>query len=367
MRGLYIHIPFCISKCRYCDFYSLAGKTDLIEGYVSAVVREAEKYGGTSFKTMYVGGGTPSLLGPRRLADLVDGLRSHLQIDSLLEATIEANPESTDEDFLRMVRDIGFNRISIGVQSLDDDELKKAGRVHSSTQALKAIELAFNCGIDNVSADIIIGLPGQTVESLDNTLRKLVGIGLTHASVYCLSIEEGTAFAACPPADLPDDEFQASVYERVAGILKEYGFIHYEISNFALPGKECLHNLNYWRGGEYIGLGPSAASHVGGRRWKNEANLHAYMDDPLAAGIEEDIVDAETKMAEEAMLRLRLLEEGLDTGQLAMRYGLNEFKDLEKRLNILAGQKKLVKNGKRYKLAPGSILTSNRVFVDVIK
>ena len=137
-----------------------------------------------------------------------------------MEATIEANPESADEDFLKAARSTGFNRISIGVQSLDDDELKKAGRVHSSTQALKAIDLAFSCGIDNVSADIIIGLPGQTSESLDNTLRKLVGMGLTHISVYCLSIEEGTAFAACPPDDLPDDEFQALMYERVSGSIE---------------------------------------------------------------------------------------------------------------------------------------------------
>ncbi len=366
MPGLYIHIPFCISKCLYCDFYSLAGKDDLIDGYVSAVVRESEKYDGMSFRTLYVGGGTPSLLGARRLARLMESLQSHLGIDRLVEATIEANPESADEDFLKAVRNMGFKRISIGVQSLDDDELKKAGRVHSSAQALKAVDVAFSCGIDNVSADVIIGLPGQTGESLDNTLRKLIGAGLTHISVYCLSIEEGTAFAACPPDDLPGDEFQALMYESVSGILKRSGFIHYEISNFALPGKECLHNLNYWRGGEYIGLGPSAASHMGGRRWKNASDLMAYIDDPAAVGFDEDIVDVETKMAEEAMLRLRLLEEGLDAGQLARRYGFNESKGLEERLNNLAGQKMLMKKGKKYKLAPGSILTSNRVFVDVI-
>ncbi|MHB8084241.1 MAG: radical SAM family heme chaperone HemW [Dehalococcoidia bacterium] len=366
MMGLYIHIPFCVSKCRYCDFYSLAGKEELIDRYLSAVVRETEKYEGMPFKTLYIGGGTPSLLGPRRLARLMDGLHSHLKINKLVEATIEANPESTDEDFLKAARNTGFNRISIGVQSLNDNELRKAGRVHSSVHALKAIDLAFRCGINNISADIIIGLPGQTSETLDSTLRTLVGTGLTHVSAYCLSIEKGTAFAACPPDDLPDDDVQARMYESVSRILKGYGFIHYEISNFALRGEECLHNLNYWRGGEYVGLGPSAASHVNGRRWKNSSNMTAYINNPATSGFDEDIVDIETKIAEEAMLRLRLLEEGLDMAQLTRRHGLSKSKGLEDRLNYLVGQNMLVKKGKKYKLAPGSILTSNRVFMDVI-
>ncbi|MGA2158566.1 MAG: radical SAM family heme chaperone HemW [Dehalococcoidia bacterium] len=366
MTGLYLHFPFCISKCRYCDFYSLAGKEDLIDSYVSAAIRETEKYNGMSFNTLYIGGGTPSLLGPERLANLIQGLWGHLRTDRLVEATIEANPESTNEDLLKEALCMGFNRISIGVQSLDDDELGKVGRVHSSTQALAAIDLALSCGFDNVSADIIIGLPGQTRESLSKTLHKLIAMELTHISVYCLSIEEGTAFAAGPPDDLPDDEFQAFMYEHVSSFLKKSGYIHYEISNFALPGKECLHNLNYWRGGEYIGIGPSAASHMGGRRWKNASNLKAYIDNPAAAEFEEDLVDPETKIGEEAMLRLRLLEEGLDISQLAKGHGLRESKGLEERLNDLTGQKMLVKKGKRYKLAPESILTSNRVFMQVI-
>lgn len=344
--GLYIHIPFCVSKCRYCDFYSLAGKEDLIDRYLSAVVKETEKYVGMPFKTLYVGGGTPSLMGSQGLARLMDGLHSHLRIGNLLEATIEANPESASEDFLKAVRSTGFKRISIGVQSLNDDELKKAGRVHTSVQALKAIDLAFRCGINNVSADIIIGLPGQTSETLDSTLRKLIGMGLTHISAYCLSIEKGTAFAACPPDDLPDDDVQARMYENVCRILKGYDFVHYEISNFALRGEECLHNLNYWRGGEYIGLGPSAASHVNGRRWKNSSNMKAYIDNPTASGFVEDIVDIETKIAEEAMLRLRLLDEGLDLAQLVGHYGFSASKGLQERLDNLAGQKMLVKNGK---------------------
>ncbi len=238
--------------------------------------------------------------------------------------------------------------------------------MHNSEQALKAIDSSYSCGFENISADIIIGLPGQTGLSLDSTVQKLVDRGLTHISVYCLSIEEGTGFAANPPPDLPDDDFQASMYEHVSYILKRHGFMHYEISNFANPGRECLHNLNYWRGGDYIGLGPSAASHWQGRRWKNSSNLETYIEDPLAGDFEEDIIDMQSKMAEEAMLRLRLIEEGLDMAQLAMRYDTGEWKELESRLNNLTVQKKLIKNGKIFKLAPGSILTSNRVFVEVI-
>jgi len=366
MTGLYVHIPFCVSKCYYCDFYSEAGKLDMLEAYVDALLIEAKLYKGALFNTLYIGGGTPSLLGVRGLESLIAGLSRCFDLTNLEEATIEVNPESADTGFLQAALACGINRLSIGVQSLNNSELKKAGRIHNAQQAIQALSAAFDCGFENVSADIIIGLPGQTQQGLEDTLHNLVSTGLAHISAYCLSVEDGTAFAQCPPKDLVDDESQAGMFEFAAGCMKQHGYVHYEISNFAVPGSECLHNLNYWRGGEYLGLGPGAASHIKGKRFKNAACLDQYIHDTAAVEREEEVLDAAHKSAEEAMLRLRLLQEGLDLASLSVRYGQSNIGCLSDRLNKLAGEKMLVKAGNKYRLPPDKVLTSNQVFIQVI-
>jgi oxygen-independent coproporphyrinogen III oxidase len=365
--GLYVHIPFCARKCNYCDFYSVPSiEASLLDRYLDALFLEAEKYSGMAFDTLYVGGGTPSILGPDRLETLMAGLSRRLGLKRLPEASIEVNPESASPEFMRMARSLGFNRLSIGVQSLNDDELRKAGRIHSSDAAITAMDNAVRCGFDNISADIIVGLPGQTSETLSNTLGQLTGRGLTHISAYCLSIEESTPFAVSPPPDLLDDDAEADLFETAALHLAGHGFTHYEISNFALPGKECLHNLNYWRGGEYVGLGPAAASNLGSRRMKNAPCLDGYLQNPLAIEVESEELSSGDRMAEEAMLRLRLLKEGLDLNDLTIRYPLVDERNLVSRLDKMTGEKMLLKDGVRYRLPPGGVLTSNRVFVNVI-
>lgn len=366
MYGLYIHVPFCVSKCLYCDFYSLPGKQAWIERYIDAMLIEAQCYKGQGFNTLYIGGGTPSLLGADGLRKLMAGLRETFGLDRLEEATIEANPDSADRDFLKTARSAGFTRLSIGVQSLNDSELSKAGRAHNSVQAVDALRSAYESGFNDVSADIMIGLPGQTPDSLSATLHKVIETGVTHVSAYCLAIEEHTPFALNPPADLPGDDVQAGLYDLVRGLLKGQGFIHYEISNFALPGRQSRHNLNYWRGGGYLGLGPAAASHINGRRLKNESNLDKYIENPLNIAVEEDEIDAGGKVGEEAVLRLRLLEEGVDINEMSRKYGKEETAALAARLRSMSGSGLLVRDGGRYCLPYDRVLTSNSIFIDII-
>jgi oxygen-independent coproporphyrinogen III oxidase len=366
MAGLYVHIPFCVRKCHYCDFYSVPGKTWLLDGYLDALLVEAGKHRKMEVETLYIGGGTPSILGPKRLETLIKGLSQCLDLGHLREASIEVNPESADADFLSMALSLGINRLSIGVQSLNDSELKKAGRIHNACMAIDAIDTAARCGFINISADIIIGLPGQTPDSLAATLTQLEARRLTHLSAYCLSVEENTPFAISPPQDLVENDNQAVLFEEVVRYLRGHGFKHYEISNFSLPGKECLHNLNYWRGGEYVGLGPAAASHINGRRLKNASCLERYLENPLTIDVEEEELGPAAKMAEEAMLRLRLLEEGLDLKKLERRYACVDVGGLKSRLDGMIGERMLVKAGDKYMLSSDGVLTSNQVFVNVL-
>ena len=367
MTGLYVHVPFCVRKCAYCDFYSVSVKNGLIEAYIDAALAECKAYGGMSFRTLFLGGGTPSILGPDNLKRLVDGLRSTFDLSQLEESTIEANPESATEETLEAALKAGFNRISIGVQSLSDGELKAVGRIHTAGQAVAAIGLAKKAGFRDISADLIVGLPGQTGYSLQNSIDRLTSLGINHLSLYCLSLEHGTPLAQNPPDNLPSDDMQAELFEQAREFLNGKGFVHYEISNFAVSGRECLHNLNYWRGGEYLGLGPSAASHLGGKRFKNRAELNAYLENPAGVVEEVEELGPEEKAAEEAMLRLRLLEEGLDVVDFTKRYGLKTVYQLLSRLRVLTHEGLLLFDGSKYLLEPSLVLTSNPILARVLQ
>jgi len=364
--GLYIHIPFCVRKCDYCDFFSLPGRSDLIEPYIYALLKESEKYRDISFKTVYLGGGTPSLLGASGVKELFEGLRQTLDIAGVVEATIEANPDSVDMPFLEAALESGINRVSIGIQSLNDTELKRIGRIHSADQAVLAIERAAKAGFCNISADVILGLPGQRWDSLMLTLETLIGLDIQHLSMYCLAIEPHTPLSRNVPVDLPTDDDQAELYEKAVFLLDKRGFSHYEISNFALPGYECRHNLNYWRGGEYAGLGPAAASHINGLRYKNRNDLDAYIANPLAQTEDEEKLEPLDKAAEETILRLRLLEEGLDTSLLAQKYNDRVIFELLDRLDTLVVKGSLLRSGSVYRLPPNLALVSNPILADLL-
>jgi len=366
VKGLYLHVPFCVRKCAYCDFYSVADRQDLIDPYIDAVLIEARAYAGLSFDTLYLGGGTPSLLGAGCLKRLLDGLRGAFDLSRLIEATIEVNPESATTELLQAALGAGLNRVSVGVQALSDDELQRVGRIHSAAQAVEAIAQANKVGFANVSADVIVGLPGQRWETLRATLGKLVELGVNHLSVYCLSLEHDAPLAMNPPDDLPSDDEQAELFEQACSFLQDKGFTHYEISNLALGGFECLHNLNYWRGGEYLGLGPAAASHLNRRRFKNRGDLEAYLRHSTRVVEEVEQLNAKGKVAEEAMLRLRLLSEGLSADDFVERFGIDNTKDLIHRLDQMVADSLLTHNGSRYRLVSSRVLTSNPIFARVL-
>ena len=362
MIGLYVHCPFCASKCHYCDFYSVVDRHELMDAYVDAVILEAGRYRGMGFETLYIGGGTPSLLGARRLGNLVRGLGQVFDLGAVTEATIEVNPESASEEVLETALALGVNRVSIGVQSLSDGELCSAGRIHTAAQAVEAVVRAGRVGFLKVSADLIIGLPGQSWPALRRTLTSLIDLGVRHISTYCLSLEPGTRLAADQPQNLPSEDSQAEFFEKTRSFLAGEGFRHYEISNFAVEGLECLHNLNYWRGGEYVGLGPAAASHLYGRRYRNSEDLKAYLANPGGHLEEVEQLSPARKAAEEAMLRLRLLAEGVEPSQLRSRYGEVDSSRVIRVLEELLNLDLLTKKDLAYCLTPSRVLTSNEIF-----
>jgi oxygen-independent coproporphyrinogen III oxidase len=319
-----------------------------------------------SFGTLYLGGGTPSILGADNLTRFIGGLRSSFDLSHIEEATIEANPDSVADDVLEAALKAGFSRISIGVQSLSDEELKAVGRIHTAKQAVAAIGLAEKAGFRDISADLIAGLPGQTWDSLQGSINGLTSLGINHLSLYCLSLEHDTPLAQNPPVNLPSDDMQADLFEQARTYLKDKGFVHYEISNFSADGHQCLHNLNYWRGGEYLGLGPAAASHLGGRRFKDRADLKAYLENPTGVIDEVEELGPEEKAAEEAMLRLRLLEEGLGVAEVTRRHGKKNVCQLMARLGALSREGLLLFDGSKYRLDPSLVMTSNPILARVL-
>lgn len=297
--GLYIHVPFCLSKCPYCDFYSEKYSRTLAERYKQAVLRNLEYYGG-DFDTVYFGGGTPILL----FEEISEILKKIKRSDNA-EITVEATPCVCDEQRLRQLFKSGVNRLSIGIQSLDERELAFLGRRHSVQQAENAIIGAYKVGFRNISADLMLGLEGQTKESVLRSIQKLAELPLTHISAYLLKIEDGTPFARRILA-LPDEEQSAELYLFAAEQLEKRGFMQYEISNFARSGLESRHNLHYWRCEEYLGIGPAAHSYYGGKRFCTERDLNNF----LSAEHQQITVtdDNPGDFDEFAMLVLRLTE-----------------------------------------------------------
>lgn len=277
-RGLYIHIPFCKQKCNYCDFASYAGQESQLDAYLGALAHEAVLYKEIGCRTLYVGGGTPSLLAEHQLRRLAKIIRKNFkEIAAFDESTLEANPESLTPAKIQTLRELGFNRLSIGLQSFNDDELKTLGRVHNAAQFTAAYQAAREGGFTNINVDLIAGLPGQSLESFLDSLRHLVALRPEHISVYGLQIEEGTPFFK--QGVVCDDALMRRMLEETRACLTQAGYHHYEISNFALPGYEAQHNTNYWQNGEYLGLGCAAASYRCGVRRQNTANVEDYIFD----------------------------------------------------------------------------------------
>lgn len=289
---LYIHVPFCRSKCRYCAFYSRPINQDegALEAWASAIEADLLAWGRSCdlrwkprprVTSVFFGGGTPSLVPPDLLARLLDRAREEFRFEPNAEISMEANPESVTTDKARAYREAGVNRVSLGVQALDDAFLRTVGRVHSRADALSAFEALRRAGFENVGLDFIWGLPGETLESWCRQLEEAASLRPEHLSCYGLTLEEGTPlWARRDSLDLPDEDTQAAMYTQCGELLERHGYRQYEISNYALPGHECRHNLGYWQGRDYLGLGPSAVSAMGARRWSQPADLDTWLSAP---------------------------------------------------------------------------------------
>lgn len=310
--GIYVHIPFCVSKCSYCDFVSYAGRQELFDEYVDAVAREIAAAARVRAATVYFGGGTPTVLGPVRLNRLLDTVMRSFDIIEGAEVSCEANPDTVDLPSLTQLHDGGFNRLSIGVQSFDDTVLDILGRSHGAWPSRLAVELARQAGFDNVGIDLIFGSPGETVDSWRGTLAEAIRLEPDHISAYGLTLEPGTPLAARIGAGEvpdPDDDVVADMMALAADALGDAGFAQYEVSNWSRSGKRCAHNVDCWRYRDYLGFGVSAHSKVGALRFANHTSLERYIS--ASPRLWSKRLDAKDLACEATILGLRMLE-GMD-------------------------------------------------------
>lgn len=372
--GLYIHIPFCRSKCDYCDFYSLPGREDTMDAYLTAlsahIVETALLVRDHTVETIYFGGGTPSYFGQKRLAELLKLLRKKFKVKPDAEITLEANPDSVDAKMLTALRRAGFNRLSLGMQSADDEELASLHRPHTFQQVQDAVAAARKAKLKNLSLDLIFGLPGQTMEKWKANLEAAIGLEPEHLSCYGLTVEPETPLgrrAAAGEVRLPDDDAQADLYLWTVERLEQAGYHQYEISNFAKPGRQSRHNMKYWMGREYLGFGPGAHSNIGARRYAFLKDLDGYIrgvteGTPLLSEMEE-IPDRE-RSEEYLMLRLRT-SYGIEEWEYRREYFKN-FDPLAAKLSEYEQQGLAERVDRRWRLTPRGFLLSNQIIAELL-
>ena len=359
-QNVYIHIPFCTKKCSYCSFISYES-LNLKNIYVDALSQEIKKrYQGEKLKTLYVGGGTPSILS---INDFEHILKPFCY-DDTTEVTVELNPNDADKDYLKGLLKLGVNRLSIGVQVFDDNILTKIGRRHTAKEAKNAVEYAKHAGFKNISIDLIYGLPEQTIESYEQTLLEAINLDVQHISLYGLKIEEGCTFFNKRPDFLPDDDAQADMYILSKEILNKNGFNHYEISNFAKEGYESKHNLNYWNNGEYYGFGVAAHGNQNNVRYENSTNINTYINAPEIPANTTTLTTSE-KLEEKIFLGFRKLK-GINIAEIKSEFNINFEKKYSKILAKYLQLKHIEKTNNGYKLTQNGILLSNNFLSEFI-
>jgi oxygen-independent coproporphyrinogen-3 oxidase len=367
--GLYIHIPFCRSRCRYCDFNTYAGLEGLFDTYVQVLSREITLAGPARVRTIYIGGGTPTVLPLSHLVQILDAIHGTFAVEQEAEISIEANPGTVDAGSLAALRVRGLNRLSLGVQSFLDEELHLLGRIHTADQGAKALVAAREAGFENVGMDLIYGLPGQTQDAWLHSLRRALALEPEHLSLYALSVEPGTPLAGAIdrghlPA--PDPDLAADMYQMAAEISARAGYVHYEISNWARSvAHRCSHNLLYWRNEPYLGLGAGAHSWQSGRRWVNAlapAEYALQIREQGTALAEEESIPPELEMDETMMMGLRLVEEGVPWDRFRQRFGLDPRQRYEPQISDLVDLGLLKVDDRRVRLSPQGHLLGNQVF-----
>ena len=368
MPGLYVHIPFCRKKCGYCDFASTAelaapDGSSRVDAYLEALAREAGAYArlAGSFDTLYVGGGTPSLLSAAQLEKLFFIISSLTgPAGKLAEATFEANPESLSEEKAALFRRAGINRVSVGLQAAQDRLLRGLGRVAMAGDFARAYKVLRTAGFDNINADLMCGLPGQSLADFTESLDWLLAMRPEHVSLYALEVHEGTLFYRDGVKEAP--EAAAEMYETAAAALETAGLQRYEISNFAREGRQCRHNLNYWEQGSYLGLGPAAASYLDGERRTSAGDLETYLASVAAQGRpaagSRETLKGRAKRAEKIMLGLR------KTGGMELESDI--ITEFSGEIDRLLGQGLIEKSGRTIKIKSSRLYLSNAVFREFV-
>lgn len=357
-KSAYIHIPFCKSKCFYCSFVSF-DKLELVESFIKALDEQiTTEYKGEILNTLYLGGGTPSLLSPEQIKHIL----SHFNLSKQTEVTMEANPNDLSLDYLEQIRQLGINRLSIGVQSFDDSILKAINRRHNSKQALEAVEWAKKAGFENISLDFIYGLPNQTIEMFANDLKLAISLDIQHISLYGLKIDSDCYFAKHKPV-VPDEDTQADMFLTAIGILNNNNFEHYEISNFSKKGYNSRHNLNYWNAENYYGFGCAASGYVGNYRYTNLLSVEDYIKNPLSKYSKCELSEQE-QLEEKIFLGFRKFS-GIDVEEINKQFNIDFNK---KYSDILSSYDKyFVKTKKGYAFNVDGALISNVILADFIE
>lgn len=366
---IYVHIPFCVKKCEYCDFLSFRADCALQERYMGALLEEIEGLfpWQREVSSVFIGGGTPSLIEPELLCGVVDKLKKKYTFTPDAEITIEANPGTLTSDGLKCYKNHGINRLSIGLQSVSDQELKMLGRIHTFREFLESYECARKEGFCNINVDLMFALPGQTCESWRNSLRTVAELDPAHISAYSLIIEEGTPFAA-RKLDLPDEDAEYQMYEDTAEVLKEYGYLQYEISNYAKKDFACRHNIGYWERTDYIGIGLGAASLFEKERFSNTSDLEEYLQlssCPERIRRDRERLSVKDEMTEFMILGLRMTE-GVSEAAFAQQFGCGLMERYGSILNQYRTVGMMENNGDRWRFTRRGIHVSNRILADFL-
>ena len=374
---LYIHIPFCVSKCRYCDFLSFSSDDDTVRKYINALIEEisSKKDKENIIDTIFVGGGTPSLLDVNYIKEIFDSLYADFNISDDAEITIEANPGTITKEKAKAYAELGINRVSMGLQSADNEALKKLGRIHDFNQFLESYDILRNAGMSNINVDIMSGLPGQSIFKYEETLCRVCAVNPEHISAYSLIVEEGTPFYQMyNPVDglrrneLPDEDSERKQYYMTRDILKDAGYLRYEISNYSKSGYECRHNIGYWRGVPYIGMGLGASSLWNDTRYNNTADMSEYIrcstkPESIAENVQK-LTDTD-RMEEFMFLGLRMTE-GIRINEFYEKFGVTVSEVYGEVIKKYSDMKMLEINGENMKLTDKGVDVSNIIFADFI-
>jgi len=367
--GLYVHIPFCRHKCNYCSFVSYQSRETDIAVYLCALKAElAQRVDGRPMRSIYFGGGTPSLLSPEQLEDILAAIASLTAVDKAAEITIEANPGTLDAAYLTAVRGLGVNRLSLGAQSMNNRELDLLGRIHKAAEVQEAVHCARSAGFENLNLDFIYGLPGQGLADWQRTLDEAIAMTPEHLSLYALTLEvETPMWRAIKEKSLPDidPDLSADQYEMAEDLLAAYGYRHYEISNWAEEGRECRHNMVYWQNQPYLGVGVAAHSWLDGHRLANTGNLDEYLaafagKRPLLPDMDE-VIGLDLELAETVILGLRL-EAGVDINSLKNRFGIDVLSYYSQPIREMVDSGLMKHTGEYIRLTRRGRLLSNEVF-----